>query len=54
MSDENLRIAVREVISLSKASSIKDMGQVMSILREKYTGSMDFGKASALVKEELS
>ena len=54
MSNNDLVAAVREVISSSKASSIKDMGQVMSVLREKYTGRMDFGKASALVKEELN
>ena len=54
MSDDDVGVAVRNIISHSKASSIKDMGQVMSVLREKYTGRMDFGKASALVKEELS
>ena len=54
MSDEDVGIAVREVISFSNASNIKDMGKVMSLLREKYTGRMDFGKAGALVKEELS
>ena len=54
MSDIALEDAVREVIALSEASSIKDMGQVMGLLREKFTGRMDFGKASAMVKEKLT
>ena len=54
MSEDAVENAVSEVISVSEASSIKDMGQVMGILREKYPGRMDFGKASALVKAKLS
>jgi len=54
MSDVAVEDAVREVISLSEASSIKDMGQVMGLLREKFAGRMDFGKASAIVKEKLT
>ena len=54
MSDIAVEDAVREVIALSEASSIKDMGQVMGLLREKFTGRMDFGKASAMVKEKLT
>ena len=33
---------------------MKDMGKVIGVLRGKYAGQMDFGKASALVKSELS
>ena len=54
MSDVAVAEAVLEVISLSEASSIKDMGQVMALLREKFAGRMDFGKASAIVKEKLT
>ena len=54
MSDTAVENAVREIISLSEASSIKDMGQVMGLLREKFAGRMDFGKASAIVKEKLT
>src|SRR5215204_4608432 len=35
------------------AASMKDMGKVIGALRGKYAGRMDFGKASALVKELL-
>ena len=54
MSDVAVEDAVHEVIALSEASSIKDMGQVMGLLREKFAGRMDFGKASAIVKEKLT
>ena len=29
---------------------MKDMGKVIGVLRGKYAGQMDFGKASGLVK----
>ena len=32
---------------------LKDMGKVMDALKERFPGSMDFGKASAMVKERL-
>jgi uncharacterized protein YqeY len=30
------------------------MGKVMAALKERYTGAMDFGKASGFVKEALT
>ena len=33
--------------------SIRDMGKLMSALRNKYAGQMDFGKASGAAKEML-
>ena len=53
MSDEEARAAVQAIIAGAGASSIKDMGRVMAVLRERYRGQMDFAKASALVKELL-
>ena len=35
------------------AETLKDMGKVMGLLKQKYTGQMDFGKAGARVKEKL-
>ncbi len=35
------------------AGGIKDMGRVMGLLRERYAGQMDFGKASAVLKQQL-
>ena len=53
MDDDAVAAAVADVITEAGASSIKDMGTVMGLLREKYAGQMDFGVASALVKERL-
>jgi len=33
---------------------MKDMGKVVGVLRGKYAGQMDFGKASGKVKELLN
>ncbi|MGI9440739.1 MAG: GatB/YqeY domain-containing protein [Parvibaculales bacterium] len=35
------------------ASSLKDIGTVMGVLKKKYAGQINFGKAGALVKEKL-
>jgi uncharacterized protein YqeY len=53
LDDGETQDAIRTVISEIGASSIKDMGRVMALLRERYRGQMDFAKASALVKELL-
>jgi hypothetical protein len=54
MSADESREAVRAAIASTGAASMKDMGKVMAVLKERYTGQMDFGKASALVKELLT
>jgi uncharacterized protein YqeY len=53
LGDAEVGAAVDQVIADVGAGSLKDMGNVMGALREKYAGQMDFGKASALVKEKL-
>lgn len=54
MSEEEAKAAIAEVIKQEGASSIKDMGKVMNALKTAYAGRMDFGKASALVKQQLA
>jgi uncharacterized protein YqeY len=51
---DQIRGAVEEVIEEFGAATIKDMGRVMAALKERYAGRMEFGKASALVKERLA
>lgn len=46
--------AVDQVIDEQAATSIKDMGKVMAALRDKYTGQMDFGQASVIIKKRLA
>jgi hypothetical protein len=45
--------AIKGVIAETGATSVKDMGRVMAVLRERYRGQMDFAKASTLIKELL-
>ncbi|NBZ86209.1 GatB/YqeY domain-containing protein [Stagnihabitans tardus] len=35
------------------ATSVKDMGRVMGVLKAKYTGQMDFGAVGALIKAKF-
>ena len=54
LSEAEVAEAVRAAINEAGATSIKDMGKVVAALKAKYTGRMDFGKASAAVKAALS
>ena len=54
MDDAAMKAAVAAVITESGAASIKDMGKVMAVLKERYAGQMDFSKASAATKDALS
>jgi uncharacterized protein YqeY len=54
MSEEDIAAAIATVIPELQAGGLKDMGRVMAALRETYAGQMDFGKASQLVKAQLS
>ena len=54
MGDDEAKEAAAELIKELGASSMKDMGKVMAAMKERYAGQMDFGKASALVKDLLS
>ena len=46
--------AIAFAITECGANSIRDMGKVMGILKEKYTGQLDFGKVGGAVKSQLS
>lgn len=54
LSDKEVTAAVDEAISEQGATSIRDMGKVIGVLKQKYTGRMDFGKVGPMVKERLS
>jgi uncharacterized protein len=47
------KAAIAAVITEVGAATQKDMGKVMAALKARYAGQMDFGKASAAVKELL-
>lgn len=54
LSEAEVEAAVAQAMSETAASSIKEMGKVVGVLKAKYAGRMDFGKASALVKAKLA
>lgn len=45
--------AIAAAISETGATQMKDMGKVMAALKAKFSGRMDFAKASAAVKAKL-
>lgn len=53
MNEEETRAAIRELVALLGATSVKDMGKVMAALKSKYAGQLDMTKASAAVKDVL-
>jgi uncharacterized protein YqeY len=54
MSDDDVKAAIAAAIAETGAASMKDMGKVVGALKAKFTGQMDFAKASALVKAALN
>ena len=54
MSADEVRAAAKAVVAAVGATSVKDMGKVMTELKAKYAGKMDFAKANAVVKELLT
>ena len=54
MSEAEVMAAIDAAIAETGAAGMKDMGKVIALLRGKYAGQMDFGKASGLVKAKLS
>ncbi|WP_138379300.1 GatB/YqeY domain-containing protein [Luteithermobacter gelatinilyticus] len=54
MGEDEIQAAVAEAITETQASGLKDIGKIMAFLKKKYTGQMDFAKASAAAKSALS
>lgn len=54
LSEDEIQSAVADVIKEYDASGLKDMGKCMGALKERYNGSMDFGRAGKLMKEKLT
>jgi uncharacterized protein len=53
LGEAEVKAAIASAIAEVGASSIKDMGKVMGVLKGKYTGQMDFGAVGALIKAQL-
>jgi uncharacterized protein len=54
MTDQEIHDTIFALVKETGASAMKDMGRVMAALKERYTGKLDFGKASGAVKKILS
>jgi len=54
LDDAAVAAAIAATIAETGAASVKDMGKVMAVLKERYAGQMDFAKASGTVKGMLS
>ena len=53
LSAEEAAAAVADAISETGAESLRDMGKVMGILKERYRGQLDMGVVGPMVKEKL-
>jgi uncharacterized protein len=54
LSAEEAEVKIREIVTETGASSMKDMGRVMTLVKERLGGSIEPARASALVKTALS
>ena len=54
MSEEEIINAIDLVIDETSSKSIKDMGKIMSNLKEKYAGRFDFSLVSKIAREKLT
>lgn len=51
---EEIKALVQETIQVVGATSIRDMGKVMAILKPKLQGRADIGEVGALIKAQLA
>ena len=54
LSKQEIDEIINNTIKSNEVNSMKDMGIVIKIIKEKYDGMMDFGYVSKVIKEKLS
>ena len=54
LSEDETKKICKEAIESLGASSIKDMGKIMGLLKKKYSDTIDFSKVNIIVKGLLS
>ena len=54
LSEEETKKICEEAIKSVGASSMKDMGKIMGVLKSKHADSLDFSKVSVIIKELLN
>ncbi len=53
MSPAEAESAIKQAIAETGAASMKDMGKVMAVLKQKYAGQMDMSQVGPLVKAQF-
>ena len=53
LSEEEVSLLIDEAISETGANSVKDMGKVIGLLKEKLQGQADMGEVSRLIRDKL-
>ena len=53
LTDEEIHIEISKIVNSNEHLTIKVIGKIMGELKEKFSGRMDFGKASGIVKALL-
>ena len=54
LNEEETKKVCQEAVKSVGASSMKDMGKVMGVLKSKHAESLDFSKVSSVIKELLN
>jgi len=54
LTEDETTAAVEAALAQTGASSIRDMGKVIGLLKAQYTGQMDFGRVGPMLKDRLS
>jgi len=54
MGEDEAKAAIEAIVAETGAASVKDMGRVMALVKERLAGQVDMARASALVKSRLS
>ena len=50
LSEDETKKVCEEAINFTGASSLKDMGKIMGVLKSKYSETLDFSKVSIIIK----
>ena len=54
LSEEDTKKICQDIIKTVGATSMKDMGKVMGVLKSKHADTLDFSKVSSIIKQLLS
>jgi uncharacterized protein YqeY len=54
LDEAELGAAIAAIVAETGAASVKDMGRVMALMKERHAGEVDMSRASAQVKASLS